>query len=1447
MVAEEGSSTKNLSRILSIPSNRSCADCRVTLIDASQVYASVSKTLPPSSPPPAFNTFRHNHAQFSPVPVAEDPPVDPALLASLRTGGHGVLVCALCAAAHKLCSDVTPLVHYEGPPLLGNAHAQKVLEAYKTPWPARPNAKSSLADRLTFVRAKYQALAWVLPKQGPVANRAWKKIVELHPEWQGLWGADWSIMVPNQSSSRQWSSRHLLDDREGELPDRLVDYFCVVQASMEIDASSSQSMEDVRLVPQIGHCFPAVDADFPPHVATLVWPDGCAPSLVPQSPSWFSLVLTCADGNRLYGGVLRIYDTDHEGLYEQLEKGGHEIPKDLQPNDVVYLPKALVILSHYPFFDVWRKFLLQIYRITLVEAPLPIERFIANFCAEVPLPPPGKIRVQVAFTNGSTPWTIARPPVNQLPLANFSFQPLFASLSVGNALLIHACLLLEYKVALVSSHYALLTPVAEALLSLMFPFHWQGMYIPILPYHMLDILDAPVPYLVGLHRRYMQEENRPPGVILVDLDEDVVHLGVDEDTGLPRDIPALPEKDAQKLRSKLDLHASSVYLTPDTDQVGTITSGKGSVVDDRPAYARALMPDEVTRRRHIFAEVDRAYNDNELLAPLSGFLSEDGQFQSAETSEATPATPKATGTFRKRMRFLRLSRNRSTDSDDDEENEQLHDLLSIVDPQEFSSEEIRQAYLRFFVSILRDYRMYLSRDSFRRPEFLASLNVSSASLEFVEGMLQTQMFSRFVEDRLEGELDPEVLFFDESINAKMNRSKRVTLSGLAKKTTSFLDDTSNVTTEAFTPPPPSNWGLPADGRTYHYGKFPDLDPELFGTIRPPKEWPQARRMSGHFARRASISAQASEQALVTRALRPVIKTPSAINKVTRKGVRSLESAIGALSSPFVTSAIEKTPRKPRHRSRKSTGSVDESVFSDVTMSEVMDISDDVMSTAEEIVLSCRRRQSILIGIFIKLQAAGRAYLVQEAMKLPTGRSSTTDSLDPAERRLSAHASRIQSIARLAKVRRQYTLSRQSAKRIQAAWRGHRVVFAYAVFRQTMAKAQAVCRGFVVRISMARLIETRMTLYREHVFILWRTASTSLAFRTKFWPYLATNRILNMVVAENEIQRLWKELQIKAPSTKQSFDHESNRSLFLGSMLGVSDSVHRRCTMVGQVKATRCESFNRSLHEPQMHSILSMESAKGGGSSAALSRNKTRLNAEHAQLYDRLASIGSDKLLDKCKLFHIPLKRERKKKMSLIDALWNDVESADQSAVVMLQLFPELKDSTTIIYREPSKKGIRRFHSSEIPEALDKSMMAHNILETLIQKAIFEVASYALTEIPALSIQLAAHEYSDRALARSLRQRQAIMKARCTSSWKKCRYMILREFFALPRGKLAHRRDPAVAQTRSKMRRAKTLSPSNSPPTPIPLDSLTNKSMPVHASIQKTLYVDTILEEQSHHG
>ena len=84
-------------------------------------------------------------------------------------------------------------------------------------------------------------------------------------------------------------------------------------------------------------------------------------------------------------------------------------------------------------------------------------------------------------------------------------------------------------------------------------------------------------------------------------------------------------------------------------------------------------------------------------------------------------------------------------------------------------------------------RQDCGNDLFDDEKFLEEFKKSDPdSIEFLQSMLTTQMFRRFLEERQDNPEDPEIRYFDESIIAKTNRSKKSTLKS-GKKPTPFLD------------------------------------------------------------------------------------------------------------------------------------------------------------------------------------------------------------------------------------------------------------------------------------------------------------------------------------------------------------------------------------------------------------------------------------------------------------------------------------------------------------------------------------------------------------------------------------------------------------------------------------------------------------------------------------
>lgn len=89
--------------------------------------------------------------------------------------------------------------------------------------------------------------------------------------------------------------------------------------------------------------------------------------------------------------------------------------------------------------------------------------------------------------------------------------------------------------------------VSKALVELLYPLTWTGVFIPVLPARLIQAIEAPCPYIVGIERRYEKLELPEDDFVFVDLDCDEI-----ESTTKPT---PLPRQQRRKLTSLLQLAA----------------------------------------------------------------------------------------------------------------------------------------------------------------------------------------------------------------------------------------------------------------------------------------------------------------------------------------------------------------------------------------------------------------------------------------------------------------------------------------------------------------------------------------------------------------------------------------------------------------------------------------------------------------------------------------------------------------------------------------------------------------------------------------------------------------------------------------------------------------------------------------------------------------------------
>lgn len=119
---------------------------------------------------------------------------------------------------------------------------------------------------------------------------------------------------------------------------------------------------------------------------------------------------------------------------------------------------------------------------------------------------------------------LTQPEDSPLPQSGAGFRSLLSNLGAENCLHVLLLVLTEQKILIHSLRPATLTSIAEAVSTLLFPFKWQCPYIPLCPLGLAGVLQAPLPYLIGVDSRFFECYEPPNDVTCIDLDTNNISL-----------------------------------------------------------------------------------------------------------------------------------------------------------------------------------------------------------------------------------------------------------------------------------------------------------------------------------------------------------------------------------------------------------------------------------------------------------------------------------------------------------------------------------------------------------------------------------------------------------------------------------------------------------------------------------------------------------------------------------------------------------------------------------------------------------------------------------------------------------------------------------------------------------------------------------------------------------
>ncbi|XP_051499009.1 DENN domain-containing protein 4C isoform X2 [Apus apus] len=280
-------------------------------------------------------------------------------------------------------------------------------------------------------------------------------------------------------------------------------------------------------------------------------------------PVFSTFVLTCSSAEKVYGAAIQFYEPYPRELLtekQQLQLGLlTAVERKVVTSKSINSNKCICLLSHWPFFEAFRKFLMFIYKLSVSGPhPLPIEKHISHFMHNIPFPSPQRPRILVQLSAHDA-LILSQPVSTPLPLSGANFSTLLMNLGPENCATLLLFVLLEGKILLHSLRPAVLTGVAEAVVAMIFPFQWQCPYIPLCPLSLATVLSAPLPFIVGVDSRYFDLYDPPQDIVCIDLDTNMVYISDDKKSTNWKQFPKKPCKSLLSTLRKLHPQLAAVH------------------------------------------------------------------------------------------------------------------------------------------------------------------------------------------------------------------------------------------------------------------------------------------------------------------------------------------------------------------------------------------------------------------------------------------------------------------------------------------------------------------------------------------------------------------------------------------------------------------------------------------------------------------------------------------------------------------------------------------------------------------------------------------------------------------------------------------------------------------------------------------------------------------------
>ena len=173
-----------------------------------------------------------------------------------------------------------------------------------------------------------------------------------------------------------------------------------------------------------------------------------------------------------------------------------------RPNDIIYIPECLSLVSRFPFFNQLSyclKIIINMRKQMIngdnnQEITKNISLFINHIINQIPV---GSNKVNILFY---TPMSI-EPITLYNPFAynfgNFNCPNIFSILSIENIITIFLLVLLEQKIIFVDTNHLILSSISYFFINLIYPLTWVNTYEPLLSLSTIRYIQSITPFIMG--------------------------------------------------------------------------------------------------------------------------------------------------------------------------------------------------------------------------------------------------------------------------------------------------------------------------------------------------------------------------------------------------------------------------------------------------------------------------------------------------------------------------------------------------------------------------------------------------------------------------------------------------------------------------------------------------------------------------------------------------------------------------------------------------------------------------------------------------------------------------------------------------------------------------------------------------------------------------------------